>query len=248
LSDLSFDSLSGHFSGRVVVVSPHLDDAIFSLGAAIAHAVRTGARIEVLTVFAGDPQSDARAGDWDARSGFSTEGQAATSRREEDREACAFLGAKPQWLTFGDEQYDRHGGEQEVWSAVASATASADSVLVPGFPLTNADHAWLSELLIRRGLACRRIALYAEQPYAFEARKAQREPSVAAPLKPLTDATVAWSRLRTSSVDRWAKHQAMRAYRSQLRLCGLARSGLYRMLWNEGRRGGEAVAWLPETS
>ena len=39
--------------GRLVVVSPHLDDAVLSLGATLAHAVESGATVEVLTVFAG---------------------------------------------------------------------------------------------------------------------------------------------------------------------------------------------------
>ncbi len=51
---------------RVVVVSPHSDDAVLSLGAAIAAWARRGAEVEVLTVFALDPGSHAPAGGWDA--------------------------------------------------------------------------------------------------------------------------------------------------------------------------------------
>nr|MBA3401482.1 PIG-L family deacetylase [Actinomycetota bacterium] len=81
------------FSGkRIVVVSPHSDDGVLSLGAAMASWARRGAQVELLTVFALDPSSDAPAGGWDGRAGFSTEGEAAVGRRAEDTAACAILG------------------------------------------------------------------------------------------------------------------------------------------------------------
>ena len=58
---------------RIVVVSPHLDDGVLSLGAWMASQVRAGARVELLTVFACDPESDAPTKGWDARGGFRTE-------------------------------------------------------------------------------------------------------------------------------------------------------------------------------
>jgi len=67
--------------GRLVVVSPHLDDAVLSLGATLAHAVESGATVEVLTVFACALGSSAPTDDWDRKSGFTTEGQAAQQRR-----------------------------------------------------------------------------------------------------------------------------------------------------------------------
>lgn len=230
--------------GRVVVVSPHLDDAALSLGAAIAFAVRHGASVEMLTVFAGDPGSAAPAGGWDTRGGFGTEGEAARARREEDLGASRLLGARATWLPFADEQYDRHGGEDEVWGAVADAVQGADSVLVPGFPLTHSDHAWLSELLVRRGLPCGRIGAYVEQPYAYRVRKTQPRPTGSPQLSPVP---VRWARLSARAVDRKTKRAAIAAYRSQVDLLGIAPgsgSTLDGMLRREFVRGGEAVAWL----
>jgi LmbE family N-acetylglucosaminyl deacetylase len=90
---------------RVIVLSPHLDDAVFSLGATIAREARTGVQVTVLTVFGGDPESSTRAGDWDRDAGFATEGEAVASRRREDHRACSVLSVAPLWQPFPDEQY-----------------------------------------------------------------------------------------------------------------------------------------------
>jgi LmbE family N-acetylglucosaminyl deacetylase len=90
---------------RAFVLSPHLDDAIFSLGAGIACAARGGADITVLTVLAGNPESDAPPGNWDRVAGFGTEGEASRARAEEDRQACALLGATRCHLPHSDRQY-----------------------------------------------------------------------------------------------------------------------------------------------
>jgi LmbE family N-acetylglucosaminyl deacetylase len=234
----------------VVVVSPHLDDAVMSLGATIAQAVAAGAQLEILTVFAYKPLSQAPAGPWDTLCGYATEGQAADSRRAEDRQACSVLGAEPHWMSFGAEPYERGGTEDEIWSAVQSATRGADLVLIPGYPLEHPDHAQLSQLLLRRGLTCRKIALYAEQPYAFDRRKTPPGAVSLPALEPVLGKPPVWTRLRTSRAHRRIKLQAVRAYRSQLRHLGLGESGLgfFRLrylLWHEAAHGGEAVAWLP---
>jgi len=87
--------------GRVVVVSPHLDDAVLSLGATIARAARAGAQVHALTVFAyGD--EDLPVAPWDAECGFRSAGHARSVRREEDARGCALVGAIPDWLPFYD--------------------------------------------------------------------------------------------------------------------------------------------------
>jgi len=236
--------MSGELQGRVVVISPHLDDAVLSLGALIAAGVRGGAAVEILTVFAGDPASETPSGPWDLKSGFTSEGHAARVRREEDRTACAILGATPGWLAFADVQYDRHGGEREIGAAVAAATAGADVVMLPGAPLLNPDHAWLSGLLLRTGVDCGRVALYAEQPYRFQHRKERPPLSVAASLRPWLQSEPVWRFVPAGSGDRDSKHRAALAYRSQLRQLGLRFLGLRRLLRHEHSRGGEAIAWL----
>jgi LmbE family N-acetylglucosaminyl deacetylase len=238
-------------SGRVVVVSPHLDDAVFSLGATIANSVQHGARVEVLTVYGSEPTSDAPAGPWDINSGFKTEGESATSRREEDKRACRVLGAEPRWLNYGSEPYERHGSDAEIWSAVDSATRGADWVLIPGFPLAHPDHAELSKLLLSKGLGGS-VGLYVEQPYLFYERRQTRAPSVATVLQPTIGSSLTWTRFPMDKGLRRTKMEACRQYTSQLRQLGmgfrgfqLGLWGLRRMLAHEAAQGGEAIAWLP---
>jgi len=244
LLNASPDSWRERLRGRVVVVSPHLDDAVMSLGATIAWAAQAGAKIDVLTVFTCIPSSGALAGPWDKSCGYDTEGEQATARREEDRQACLVLGAQPRWLNFGAEPYERRGSEDDIWSAVQAATQEADLVLLPGFPLLHPDHAFLSELLLRKGIAGRRTVLYAEQPYAYTHNMAPQGAEVAPALKAVIGPAISWTRVRTERAHRQAKLKAVRCYGSQLRRLGLRNIGLYRMLWRERTQGGEAVAWL----
>jgi LmbE family N-acetylglucosaminyl deacetylase len=236
------------FSGRVIVISPHLDDAIMSLGGTIVKAIQGGAHVEVLTVFGYVPGSTAPAGPWDSKSGFRTEGDAANSRREEDRRACLELRAQPHWLSFGAEPYERRGTPDEIWSAVDSVTRGADLVLLPGYPLVHPDHAELSQLLLQRGLSCRATALYAEQPYRFYQRKTSSDPSTVPALRPLVGDSLVWTPIATDGVSRRAKLRAVGAYRSQLRQLGLGVFGLRHMLWHEAGHGGEAVAKVSVSS
>lgn len=226
--------------GRIVVVSPHLDDGILSLGASIASWSRAGATVELLTVFGCDPASAAPAGGWDRRGGFATEGESARARREEDRRACALVGATPVWLPFGSVDYERHGDDDDVRRAVEVAADGTDLALVPGFPLTHPDHVSLVRTLAG-GLGGRRVALYAEQPYT---RRAGTEPRVPDWVSEAVDGPSAFVSLRARPRDRIAKWRAIRSYRSQLPLLGMRRSvrrGAHRYALAP-----EWVAWTPD--
>jgi LmbE family N-acetylglucosaminyl deacetylase len=194
---------------RIVVISPHLDDGVLSLGASMASWARHGAVVELLSVLACDPASHAMAGGWDARGGFATEGESALARREEDRRACALIGATPVWLPYGSGDYDRHGDESEVRDDVLRALDGADTIVVPGLPLTHPDHAWLVELLAG-ALTHPRVSRYAEQPYT---RRARVDP-----------ADAGFTRTSVRLDDRIAKWRAIRCYASQLPLLAMRRS------------------------
>ena len=71
----------------VLLLSPHLDDAVLSCGGRILHHVARGERVVVLTVFSHADPDDAAG--WGAR-------------REEDRTAAARLGAETEWMGLPD--------------------------------------------------------------------------------------------------------------------------------------------------
>jgi LmbE family N-acetylglucosaminyl deacetylase len=206
---------------RVVVLSPHLDDGVLSLGAAMAAWARAGAHVELLTVLGCDPASPAPAGGWDQRAGFATEGESALARREEDRRAAEVLEVTPVWLPFGSVDYERHGDEAAVRDAVAQAVEGAEAALVPGYPLSHPDHAWLVRTLGTGRLGCHRLGLYAEQPYT---RRDAGGPCVPGWLDEALGGPLAFGAVRTGVRDRLAKWRAIRCYRSQLPLLAMHRS------------------------
>jgi LmbE family N-acetylglucosaminyl deacetylase len=212
-----------------VVLSPHLDDAVFSLGATISKLSRAGSRVEVLTVFADDPLSDAPAIGWDIRGGFATEGEAARARRREDHEACSLVGAQPQWLAFRGGGYTPDKDEDAIAAAIAEHVAGADALLVPGFPLRNPDHRWLAELLERKPTHVRRVGRYVEQPYFHAARKEMPLPRPG------------WKTVFLSPTDRLRKRRAILAYASQLPMLSVSRRRLNRLVLQS-----EPISWRPE--
>jgi LmbE family N-acetylglucosaminyl deacetylase len=224
---------------RVAVLSPHLDDAVLSVGALIHSLTRRGLDVSVVTVLAGNAAATAPAGGWDAGSGFRTQGEAARMRCREDERACRMLGARPVWLPYSDEQYDRGADDRAIASSVRSAIDDADVVLVPGFPLVHADHAWLTTLMLRGDVVDNaRVGFYVEQPYA--ARRGEPR---------LSDGVDAangfhWSTAPMRPRDAFAKLRAVSAYRSQRRVLG--RHWRRHVTVYELQRGGETIAWPKE--
>jgi LmbE family N-acetylglucosaminyl deacetylase len=127
--------------GRIVVVSPHFDDAL--LGA--AHLLATYPGSTVITVLGGRPPSyPVEVTDWDACGGFMAGDDVVAARRQEDAAATAFLEAAPVWLDFADHQYlakEERPRATDVAPALASAIAAArpTAVFLP-MGLANPDH------------------------------------------------------------------------------------------------------------
>lgn len=217
-----------------------------SLGGFIRRATRSGRRITVLTVFAGLPESQTPARKWDTRAGFRTEGEATRARRLEDQEACGLLGACHAWLSFSEGPYVESRSADDVWAAAAELVQDVRGVLVPGFPLTNPDHAWLSTVLLERGLPCRRVGFYAEQPYRYTLRSHSSRLATPASIRESSGAVLEWAHIGTHPRDAWTKRRAILAYRSQMPLLGFVghrHRKLNRMLAHEALHRGEAISW-----
>jgi LmbE family N-acetylglucosaminyl deacetylase len=88
---------------RWIYLSPHLDDAVFSCGGLIWEQTRRGDRVEVWTLFAGSPRLTAFSPFADSlHARWRTGLHAPTLRQEEDRQACAILGAQPRYFDYLD--------------------------------------------------------------------------------------------------------------------------------------------------
>src|SRR5690242_3070034 len=85
----------------VLVISPHLDDAVFGCGQLLA----TYPGSVVITALAGRPASYATVTPWDELAGFAPGEDVIAARRAEDHAALAILQASPVWLDFSDDQY-----------------------------------------------------------------------------------------------------------------------------------------------
>ncbi|HET9728348.1 MAG TPA: PIG-L family deacetylase [Acidimicrobiia bacterium] len=220
----------------IVVISPHLDDAVLSLGATIARMTRAGETVRVLTVFAGDPNVDDPASEWEHRCGFSFADQATEARRREDASACASVGATPIWLPYPDLDHLRTRDAETIWSAIAPELEAASAILVPGRPLLHPDHRYVADLMRDRAPRRVRIGRYVEQPYTlWEMRARTSRAAMWVPRWPRGAAVT------LSARDLRMKIQALRSYRSQLRGYGVW--FLPQLTLFEWSHAAEAVTW-----
>jgi LmbE family N-acetylglucosaminyl deacetylase len=75
----------------IVILSPHLDDAVLSLGALIGREVRAGRKVEIVSCFTSGPPLDSIAPERRVFGDY-------TMRRSEDERALNLLGASHRWL------------------------------------------------------------------------------------------------------------------------------------------------------
>jgi LmbE family N-acetylglucosaminyl deacetylase len=138
---------------RIVVVSPHFDDAAMGAG----HLLASYPDTTVITVLAGRPPAYPEVpSDWDALGGFGPGDDVVAARRLEDLAAMEVLASDHRWLEFADHQYlapaDRPTAA-DVAPVLAAAIAELDptAVFVP-MGLGNPDHVMVHDasLLVRQ--------------------------------------------------------------------------------------------------
>ncbi len=232
---------------RLVVVSPHLDDAVLSTGAWLAHLAHSGVHVEVLTAFGGDPDQDRAAGAANRRAGFTTTGEAARVRRAEDDEACARLGVHARRLPYDDDEATPRD-PAVLGPALGAALRGADVALLPGFPLVHPDHVFVARAAAAHVPAGTAVGLYVEQPYATWQALSRRGSARAAPVvpsdadgRPLAPDATTWCRADACWSCRRRKLAAAGAYGSQLAV--LRRWPRLRISAHELSTGGERIAW-----
>jgi len=141
---------------RIVVVSPHFDDAAMGAG----HLLVSYPGSTVITVLAGRPPAyPDEVSEWDAAGGFQSGDDVVATRQDEDRAALDVLGATPVWLDFPDHQYlepgDRPTPEDVAPALLEAIVAIAPTAVFLPMGLANPDHVLTHDagLLVRATLA-----------------------------------------------------------------------------------------------
>jgi LmbE family N-acetylglucosaminyl deacetylase len=174
----------------LLAVSPHLDDAAFSAGALLWSAAQRGWRVIVATVFTGNveqPSGFALACQLDK--GLPADVDYMALRREEDRQACAALGAEPVHLPLLEAPHRGYDSAAALFGSVRPDDAACAAVserlaqvfadVRPGAvlaPLGVGGH--VDHLIVRdavRRLAGPRLRLWEDWPYVDRAGVQGRE-------------------------------------------------------------------------
>jgi LmbE family N-acetylglucosaminyl deacetylase len=126
---------------RVVIVSPHLDDAVLGCGRFMA----THPGASVVTLYAGRPvEYPNPMTHWDTISGFVVGDDVLAARRVEDQLALAAVGATPYWLDVVEHQYlprPEWVGPDHTVDTLEGAVRQHDptAIFLP-FGIANPDH------------------------------------------------------------------------------------------------------------
>lgn len=111
----------------LLALSPHLDDAAFSVGGTLARHAAEGWRVVVATLFTGNvarPSGFALACQLDK--GLGAEVDYMALRRAEDRAACAALGARPLHLPFLEAPHRGYDSAPALFAGVRSGDCIGD--------------------------------------------------------------------------------------------------------------------------
>jgi LmbE family N-acetylglucosaminyl deacetylase len=151
-------------TGPLLVISPHLDDAVLSCGQLIK--AKPGATI--MTILAGFP-SGAHAGWSGQTTGLPMARDANLMRREEDRCATHVLGAQTVWIDIHAQEYGPDASERllAIREAIDSAVATTEarSVFVP-LGVTHPDHVIVSDAALLAVVASSLESyVYMDMPY-----------------------------------------------------------------------------------
>jgi LmbE family N-acetylglucosaminyl deacetylase len=171
----------------LIYLSPHLDDAALSCGGQIAAATRTGRRVLVVSITAGDPPAAVSEYAHSLHTRWELAVDATAARRAEDRVACARLGAdalhwdvpdciyradpatsKPFYTSDAELFGPVAGAEWGLVDALAAQMAELPShgqLIAPLGVGNHVDHQ-LTRLAAERAFGAARLRYYEDYPYA----------------------------------------------------------------------------------
>ncbi|HEX8080322.1 MAG TPA: PIG-L family deacetylase [Jatrophihabitans sp.] len=148
----------------VVVLSPHLDDAVLSCFAVLS---RQGTATTVVTVFAGVP-GPGTVGRWDASQGVSRSDEYLAERAADDLDVMAGLGVRAVHLPLLDEQYRTSRlTTRSLARRLEQHVEGADVHAPAGFG-QHPDHVLVRDAALRAFTGMASLRLYADLPYAAD--------------------------------------------------------------------------------
>lgn len=184
-------------SYHAIYLSPHLDDVVLSCGGQIAARTQSGEPVLIVTLASGDPEASLSPLAQKLHAAWRLDNSCAV-RREEDRRACAVLGADYLHVATPDAMYRNHtetgeplyatrrdvfgpvhpaDGVGTIWEETLQRLPPARHVVVPLGVGGHVDHG-----LVRRaaeGVFGKSLHYYEDYPYAgrwFAVRKATWPP------------------------------------------------------------------------
>jgi LmbE family N-acetylglucosaminyl deacetylase len=206
--------------GKLLVVSPHPGDAVFSCGEMIA--LHSGTL--VATVFSGAPSGFDKLTEWDMASGFLSAEQAIWARKQEDYAALRMLSANPLWLDFSGSDYQSSPSVPSVASVLQEVIQHnrPDTILFPA-GLFHADHFLVHQamLTVRHDYPEKNWIIYEDALYRCVPDAMQNR------LEELLQARIAYAPVEIcDDITRHIKQQAIHCYASQLQaLCNIVPNG-----------------------
>ena len=148
----------------LIVLSPHLDDAVLSCW----HLLEGGEAVTVVNVFTGSPAPGTRPPRWDRLTGAHDPVARMRQRREEDRRALGLVGRTPFNLGLLDAQYGRV--QSPIGPLLARLQRWRDPAAVLYAPAAlgrHPDHEVVRDVALDLARAGWRVVLYADLPHGI---------------------------------------------------------------------------------
>lgn len=191
-------------------LSPHLDDAAFSCGGTVALLADAGWRCVVATAFTAsvpNPAGFALACQLDK--GLGPEVDYMALRRDEDRAACALLGAEPRWLSLPEAPHRGYNSApalfgpvrpaDDIWRALVDEVAALLAELRPRRVYApqglggHVDHHQVIRAVLDQAEPAR-LRFWRDAPYIIRDPAAQPDPAVPAGAPERVDITAGLER------------------------------------------------------
>jgi LmbE family N-acetylglucosaminyl deacetylase len=146
----------------VVILSPHLDDAVLSCW----HLLTQPGEVSVINVFAGVPADLSEPAWWDEYTGATDSGERVRERIQEDRRALALAGREPTNLSFLDEQYREHDQPlAPLLEQIEQLLPPEAEIYAPAALANHTDHVLVRTAALKLRTAGSDVSLYADLPH-----------------------------------------------------------------------------------